>query len=395
MWLNFDVLVVGAGLSGAVLAERYASLGKKVLVIEKRNHIGGNCYDEVTAEGIRVSKYGAHIFHTNDEEVHTYIQRFGSWVPYQHRVLSKVGKLHVPVPVNIRTINVLTGLTLKTSQDMEAWLSTQRVKFEHEPLTSEELGLSRFGKLLYQKLFLPYTQKQWGRSPKELDASVIARIPLRLNDDDRYFTDKYQYLPKDGYTPFFEKLLAHPNIKVLTNTDYFEVKSQFEQTGEKKAKHPFEKIFYTGPIDQFFEFQKKLGATLEYRSLRFEPEWHELKNKDQFWQPVAVVNHPGSRTPYTRVAEYKHFTRVVDPSSVQHTKTLLVKEFSTSNGEPYYPVPSARNQKLYEEYRRQTVPLAAQGIYFVGRLANYRYFNMDQAIKNALELFHQLESSPS
>lgn len=385
MWENFDVLVVGSGLSGAVLAERYAELGKKVLVLEKRDHIGGNCYDEVNAEGIRVSKYGAHIFHTNDEDVHSYIHRFSEWVPYEHRVLAKVGQRFVPLPVNISTINALFDTHLKTEAEMKDWLASQIQKFDHPVTTSEELGLSRFGKKLYEELFLPYTQKQWDKHPRELDASVMARIPIRFNNDDRYFSDKYQYLPKQGYTHFFERLLAHPNIKVLLKTDYFDVKDQIG--------HEFEKVFYTGPIDHFFEFQQQLGEKLEYRSLRFEEEWHTVMSPADFWQPAAVVNHPQLRTPYTRSVEYKHFSRVVDEHSVQHTRTLVVNEYSTSSGEPYYPVPSDKNKRLYERYKVQAEKLSAKGIYFVGRLANYKYFNMDEAIKSALSLFQQLESN--
>jgi UDP-galactopyranose mutase len=387
MWESFDILVVGAGLSGATLAERYASLGKKVLVLEKRDHIGGNCYDEVNEWGIRVSRYGAHIFHTNDEEVHGYIHRFSEWVPYEHRVLAKVGRLFVPLPVNLKTVNMLTGLHLHTAAEMNAWLSSQQVQLSRPPQTSEEMGLSRFGKLLYHKLFLPYTQKQWNKHPRELDASVIGRIPLRTSGDDRYFTDTYQYLPKHGYTPFFEKLLSNPNIHVMTNTDYFELKPQIEQQQKR-----FEKIFYTGPIDQFFEFQRQLGSTLEYRSLEFISEWHSVRSPKDFWQPSTVVNYPSLRTPYTRSVEYKQFTRNVDEQSAMHTKTVVVKEKSVDYGEPFYPVPSAKNQQLYEQYKRAADQLAGQGIYFVGRLANYKYFNMDEAIKNALQLFHQLEA---
>jgi len=383
MWQNFEVLVVGAGLSGAVLAERYANLGKKVLILEKRPHIGGNCYDEVNSDDIRVSKYGAHIFHTNDEVVHCYIHQFSEWVPYEHRVLAKVGKRFVPMPVNILTINALFDTQLKTADDMSRWLQSQTKQYNRDPKSSEELGLSRFGKKLYEKLFLPYTQKQWDKHPRDLNASVVGRIPVRLNTDDRYFTDKHQYLPKHGYTPFFEKLLSHRNITVLLNCDYFDVRD--------RRKNPFEKVFYTGPIDRFFDFQKKLGETLEYRSLRFEHEWHEVSSPEKYSQPVAVVNHPSLKTPFTRSIEYKHFSRAVDPSAVQHLRTIVVKEYSTSVGEPYYPIPNEKNQLLYEKYKKEADKLSAQGIYFVGRLANYKYFNMDEAIKNALELFNQLE----
>lgn len=397
MWQDFDILIVGAGLSGAVLAERYAAIGKKILVLEKRDHIGGNCYDEVNSAGIRVSRYGAHLFHTNDEEVNTYIHRFGEWVPYEHRVLSKVSRTYVPLPVNIHTVNKLFKTDIQTPDEMQCWLDEHQVTYPHQPRTSEELGLSRFGRVLYQKLFLPYTQKQWERHPKHLDASVIGRIPLRLSTDDRYFTDKYQYLPKHGYTSFFEKMLRHPRIKVMLNTDYFDLKEQIEQSNQERrtsrgsSNHPFEKIFYTGPIDQFFEFQQKLGSTLEYRSLRFEPEWYELPSRKTFWQPAAVINYPSLRVPFTRTVEYKHLTQVVDPGIAHQRRTLVIKEYSISHGEPYYPVPNARNQSLYEDYRRHAEQLSQEGIYFVGRLANYKYFNMDQAIKNALELFHQLE----
>lgn len=364
---KYQIVIVGAGISGATLAERYAKLGKKVLVIEKRNHIGGNCFDYYNSDGILVSKYGAHLFHTNYDEVWEYVRDFSEWYFYEHRVLAKVDGMLVPIPVNITTVNKLFGLNIQNEEEMKQWLAKVQIKNE-DPQNGKEAALARVGKVLYQKMFKHYTKKQWDKYPEELDASVLNRIPVRTNFDDRYFSDTYQYLPQGGYTQLFRKMLTHPNITVALNTDFFSIRS---------AIHGYEKLFYTGPIDQFFDFKFQLEQKLEYRSINFV---HETLDQEYF-QQNSVINYPNENA-FTRIVEYKHITKQ------QHLKTTIVKEYTSDEGEPYYPVPNPDNQKIYNMYKRETEKLS--NIYFVGRLANYKYFNMDEAFKNALDLFTQL-----
>lgn len=370
-----DILIIGAGISGAVLAERYASIGKKVLIIEKRDHIAGNCYDYYDDNNILVSKYGAHLFHTNEEEVWQYVNKFNDWYPWEHKVIARVDHKLVPIPVNIDTVNALFDEKITTEAQMKKWLAENRIDIE-QPANGEEAVLSKVGPVLYEKMFKHYTKKQWDKYPSELDASVLNRIPVRTNHDARYFSDKYQALPQGGYTKLFENILNHPNITLRLNTDYFDVKDDY--TG-------YEKLFYTGPVDRFFDFKHSLDEKLEYRSINFVSETRD----EEFFQENSVVNYPGQEVPYTRIVEYKHF------GHQQSQKTTIVKEYTVDEGEPYYPVPNARNQAIYEKYQQEAAQLT--DIYFVGRLANYKYFNMDQAFKNALDLFYSLEpqSSPA
>lgn len=364
------ILIVGAGISGATLAERYASQqNKKVLVIEKRDHIGGNCYDYYDNAGILVSQYGAHLFHTNHEDVWQYVQQFSEWTPYQHKVLAKVDGKLVPIPVNITTVNMLLALNLQSEEEMKEWLASVQIPNEH-PQNSEEVALSRVGKVLYEKMFKNYTKKQWDKDASELDPEVLARIPVRTNFDDRYFSDIHQAQPKEGFTKIFEKMLAHPNITVKLNTDYFAIKDQLPS---------FEKLFYTGPIDHFFDHDKSETGTLEYRSLRFITETFEK----EYYQNNSVINYPNDED-FTRIVEYKHIT------GQKSNYTTIAKEYSSAEGEPYYPVPSPKNRAIFAHYQKQAEALEKDGIYFVGRLANYKYFNMDQAFKNALDLFGRL-----
>lgn len=364
-----DILIIGAGISGAVLAERYAALGKKVLIIEKRNHIAGNCYDYVDENGILVSKYGAHLFHTNEEMVWKYVNQFSEWYPWEHKVIARVDDKTVPIPVNITTVNELFDIDIQDEEEMKTWLEENRVDFE-KPSNGEEAVLNRVGNVLYEKMFKHYTKKQWDKYPAELDASVLERIPVRTNYDDRYFSDKYQALPKGGYTQLFKNILANPNIEILLDTDYFTVKDEYEG---------YEKLFYTGPVDRFFEFKHSLTESLEYRSINFVSETVDA----EFFQENSVVNYPGTEVDFTRIIEYKHF------GNQQSEKTTVVKEFTIDKGEPYYPVPNPRNQEIYARYKQEAEKLT--DVYFVGRLANYKYFNMDQAFKNALDLFAELE----
>ena len=368
---NADVVIIGAGISGAVLAERYASIGKKVLVIEKRNHIAGNCYDYIDDNQILVSKYGAHLFHTNAEDVWSYVNRFSEWYRWEHKVLAKVDNKLVPIPVNITTVNSLFGLKLSTEKEMEDWLEANRIPIEN-PKDGCEAVLNKVGMKLYEKMFRHYTKKQWDKYPEELHASVLERIPVRNNFDDRYFSDKYQALPSGGYTKLFERILNHENIELLLSTDYFDI---------AKDISGFKKIFYTGPIDRFFEFKHSLYEKLEYRSINFVSETIDI----DFFQENSVVNYPGTEVAFTRIIEYKHF------GNQKSKKTTIVREFTVDEGEPYYPVPNAKNQEIYSKYKEEAAKL--NNVYFVGRLANYKYFNMDEAFKNALDLFNSLEKS--
>lgn len=362
-----DVIVVGAGISGAVVAQKYAEKGKKVLVIEKRDHIGGNCYDFLDDAGVLVSKYGAHIFHTSYEEVWEYVQRFTEWVPYEHRVISSVDGKLVPVPVNINTVNILFGLSISSEEEMREWMAKQVVKID-KPKNSEESALSRVGPHLYEKLFKNYTRKQWDMDPKHLDASVLERIPVRYNFDDRYFSDPHQAMPKYGYTKIFEKMFDHPKITLNLETDYFKVKNSLPKDAL---------LFFTGPIDGFFDY--KFGERLEYRSLRFVFETHEMN----YFQNNSVINYPNDED-FTRIVEYKYLYQQ------DIGKTTISKEYPTWEGEPYYPVPSGRNKELFGRYQIEAEKIEKEGVYFVGRLANYKYFNMDQAFKNALDLLKTL-----
>lgn len=362
-----NILIVWAGISWCVLAERFASQWHSVSIIDKRNHIGWNCYDFINDDWILVPLYWPHFFHTNYEDVWKYVSQFTEWISYEHRVLSNINKdLKVPVPVNITTVNMIFWLNLQTQQEMQEWLDNNVEKIK-DPQNSEESALARVGKVLYEKLFKWYTKKQWDMYPSELDASVMNRIPVRTNFDDRYFTDIYQVMPKDGYTKVFENMLKNPFIRVILNTEFDVYKNNLWK---------FDKVFYTGRIDSFFE---KKYESLQYRSLKFE---FETINKDYF-QERAQINYPNTKE-FTRITEPKHATWQ------KYFKTTIIKEYSTWEWDPYYPVPTQKNKDLYEKYKQEAKKLEQQWIYFVGRLAEYKYFNMDQAFKNALDLFFKL-----
>jgi UDP-galactopyranose mutase len=368
----YEVIIVGCGLSGAVIAERFASvLGKRVLITDKRDHIGGNCYDFVDElTGIRCSKYGPHFFHTNHEDVWEYIQKFGEWVRYEHRVLASVDDTLVPVPVNITTVNTLCNTHIRDEKEMDQWLQQNQIPCDGSPKNSEEVALSLVGKTLYEKLFKSYTFKQWAKFPAELKSEVLARIPVRNNLDGRYFSDKYQVLPKNGYTQFFQNMLDHPKITVKLNTDFFHIREEIPDSTI---------IIYTGPIDKFFADSGY--EPLEYRSIDFVFETHRMN----YYQPSAQVNYPQATIPFTRITEYKHCL---------HQKsdyTIISKEYSTDKGEPYYPVLNAKNLDLFEKYKALAEEESKRrNIHFLGRLANYKYFNMDAAIKNSLDYFKEM-----
>ncbi|MCA1584447.1 MAG: UDP-galactopyranose mutase [Acidobacteria bacterium] len=359
----FDYLIVGAGFAGSVLAERLASdAGKKVLIVDQRAHIGGNAFDHYDDAGVLVHKYGPHIFHTNSREVFDYLSRFTEWRPYQHRVQAWVDGQLLPIPINLDTVNQLYGLRL-TSAGLVKYF--KRVA-EHPAVvrTSEDVIVSKVGRELYEKFFRNYTRKQWDLDPSELDATVTARVPVRTNRDDRYFTDTYQAMPRRGYTRMFERMLSHPNIKVLLNASYREVQHII----------PHDEVIYTGPIDEYFAYR---FGRLPYRSLQFE---FETLNTP-LHQPVAVINYPNDNL-YTRVTEFKHLT------GQEHLKTTLVYEYPRATGDPYYPVQRPENTELYRKY--QMLAAQTEGVHFVGRLATYRYYNMDQVVAQALTVYGKL-----
>lgn len=357
--MNVDVLVVGAGFAGSVIAERCASAGKSVLVIDKREHVGGNAYDEYDRQGVLVHRYGPHIFHTNASSVVEYLSRFTGWIPYEHRVLAMVcGQLY-PIPINQTTINRLYNLSLDES-GIEDFFA--KVREHREPvITSEDVVLNRVGRDLCDLFFRGYTRKQWGLDLSELDASVAGRVPVRTNADDRYFTDAFQKMPADGFTKMFLRMLDHPNIRIQLGADFREVEQHVH----------YQLLFYTGPIDEYFNFQY---GKLPYRSLRFEHE--HLADTLQF-QPVGVVNYPNDHD-WTRITEFKHLT------GQQHPGTSIVREYPQVEGDPYYPVPRPENKEKYNQY--QSLADHERNVFFVGRLAQYRYYNMDQVVASALKL---------
>jgi UDP-galactopyranose mutase len=362
----YDWLIVGAGFAGSVLAERLASQrGERVLIIDRRPHIGGNAYDRYDEAGLLIHQYGPHIFHTNAKQIFDHLSQFTEWRPYEHRVLAEVDGLLVPIPINLDTVNTLYRLNL-TSEELEGWFAA-RAEPVDEIRTSEDVVVSKVGRELYDKFFRGYTRKQWGLDPSELDKSVTARVPTRTNRDDRYFGDEYQFMPKHGYTRMFERMLDHPNINIMVQTDHDDVKNAV----------PYRRLIYTGPIDEFFGYR---FGKLPYRSLQFkhvtlDREWH---------QPVAVVNYPQTND-YTRVTEYKHLT------GQTHPKTALTYEYPSAKGDPYYPIPKAENQELYKKYEH--LSLATPNVWFVGRLATYRYYNMDQIVGQALATFRRINEA--
>jgi UDP-galactopyranose mutase len=363
--MRTDVLVVGAGFAGSVIAERCASAGMSVVVIDKREHIAGNAFDEFDRHGVMIHRYGPHIFHTNAAAVSGYLSRFTAWMPYEHRVLAQVDGDLYPVPINQTTVNRLYGLSLDEEGIAQHY---ERVREVREPIrTSEDSVLASVGHDLCNKFFRGYTRKQWGLDLSELSASVAARIPVRTNADDRYFSDSFQKMPADGFTKMFARILDHRNIRVELGVDFREFR--------KRAT--WNLLVFTGPIDEYFDF---CFGKLPYRSLRFEHE--HLRHTAQF-QSVGTVNYPNDHE-FTRITEFKHLT------GQRHPRTSIVREYPGDEGDPYYPVPRPENQELYQQYH--ALGERERDVLFVGRLAEYRYYNMDQVVARALMVFEKIIS---
>ncbi len=353
---NFDFLIVGAGFSGSVCARQLAEANKKVLIIDKRDHIGGNAFDCVDTNGILIHPYGPHIFHTNSKKVFEYLSKFTDWRFYEHRVLAQVRGQLLPIPINRTTINKLYNKNLDEFGVEEFFANARKPISEIK--TSEDVVLNSVGPELCDLFFRGYTRKQWALDLSELSAGVAARIPTRSNDDDRYFTDTFQFMPSQGYTKMFERMLDHNNIKIKLSKDYREITEDIS----------YKQLIYTGPIDEYFEHS--LGK-LPYRSLRFEHEHLDVAN----FQNVGTVNYPNEHD-FTRITEFKHLT------GLSGKGTSIVREYPTDIGDPYYPIPRKENENLLREYK--IMAENESNVHFVGRLAEYRYYNMDQVVGAAL-----------
>ena len=357
-----DVLVVGAGFAGAVCARRMAEdFGLRVLVIDRRPHVAGNAHDAPDEHGVLIHTYGPHIFHTNADKVVEFLSRFTEWRPYEHRVWAEVDGQIIPLPINRTTVEKLHRVSLETDEATAAYLASlaePRAALEN----SEDSVVAKVGRDLYERLFRGYTRKQWALDPSELHAQVTARLPVRFNDDDRYFGDSFQNMPAAGFTVMFERMLTHPNIELGLGTEYDDIRDEID---------PIHTV-WTGPIDEFFGY--RLGR-LPYRSLQFERETRATPG-GRLVQPVAVINYPNERIPYTRVTEFRHLTGQVADFST------LTYEYPTAEGDPYYPIPRPENREMYHRY--ETLAAERPDVLFVGRLARYQYLNMDQVVAQAL-----------
>ena len=362
--MHFDYVVVGAGLAGLTIAERAANEGnKKVLVIERRGHIGGNVYDSYNEDGILIHNYGPHIFHTNDKEVYDYLSNFTKWNDFWHRVLSYVDGNLIPMPITVETVNKLYNMNL-SAKEYEAFIKEEAEEIE-EIRTSKDVALSKVGENIYNLFFKNYTIKQWGIDPGEIDTSVISRIPIRFNRDTRYFADKYQGMPRHGYTKMCENMVKNKNIKIMLNTDYKEIKDDIT----------YDKLIYTGQTDEFYDFEY---GKLAYRSLEFKFETFDQES----YQEAPVVNYPNDYD-FTRITEFKKMTWQ------EHKKTTILKEYPKAEGEPYYPFPTKECKEHFAKYQAKMEK--EENIYFLGRLAEYRYYNMDAVIRSALDLYNRIK----
>jgi UDP-galactopyranose mutase len=362
----YDWLIVGAGFSGAVLAERLATqTNARVLVCDQRDHVGGNAYDRRDGAGVLIHQYGPHIFHTNSERIFAYLSQFTKWRAYEHKVLACVDGRLLPFPINLDTVNRLYGWSLSSGQ-LRAHLEAVAERVP-ECKTSEDAVVSKVGRALYEKFFKNYTRKQWGLDPSQLDAAVAARVPARLDRDDRYFLDRFQFMPKEGFTRLFENMLSHERIDLALGESYRAVRDRF----------PAKAVIFTGPIDEYFDF---CFGKLPYRSIRFDFQSHDVET----FQSGPVINYPNEHA-YTRVTEFKYLT------GQRHPKTTVVYEYPNDDGDPFYPVPRAENAALYRRYK--ALGDRTPGVHFCGRLGTYRYYNMDQVVGQALALFDELSGA--
>ncbi|MHB8284857.1 MAG: UDP-galactopyranose mutase [Caulobacteraceae bacterium] len=362
---HYDYLIVGAGFAGSIIAERLAAgSNKRVLMIDRRPHVGGNAYDVHDEAGVLIHQYGPHIFHTNSDDVVRHLSKFTAWRTYEHKVLASVDGLLVPIPINRTTINMLYKLDLTTDEQAAEFLAS-RAEPVAQIKTSEDVVVAAVGRELYEKFFQGYTRKQWGIDPSGLDRSVTSRVPTRTSTDDRYFNDSFQAMPKLGFTHMFENMVDHKNITIMTATEYADVKDDVL----------YDRLVFTGPVDEFFDHR---FGPLPYRSLKFQ---HETLDQEQF-QSVAVVNYPHPDVPYTRISEYKHLT------GQKHAKTSITYEYPSATGDPYYPIPNAEAQALYKKY--EALALARPDVAFIGRLATYKYYNMDQVVGQALATYRRI-----
>lgn len=364
--MKYDYLIVGCGPTGIVLAEKLASIGKKVLIIDKRNHIGGNCYDFYNEAGVLVHKYGPHYFRAKSEEVIKYLSEFTEWIPTRYKVKTMIKNKLYPLPINKITIEEFFGKKFNSEEKVKEFIDEIRDKTIINPKNAEEQILSLMGKEIYETFFKEYTEKQWGIKAANLDPSVTARIPIRFDENDDYILEKFQAMPKEGYTKMFEKMLNKDNIEIKLNTHY-----------DKKLNNIARKIIWTGPIDEYYDF--KFGKLL-YRSLNFI--FVDFYNKE-FIQPEGQINYPSKEFPYTRIVEIKHVTHQKCPN------TTISIEIPTSKGEPYYPILTSKSKETYHKYSEESKK--EKDVYFVGRLGKYKYLNIDQCIEEALELFEKLK----
>lgn len=370
--MKHDYIIVGAGISGSVIAERIANvLNKKVLLVEKKDHIGGNCYDYKDEDNILIHKYGPHIFHTNYKEVWDYISKFTDWVYYQHKVLGFIDGKYVPIPFNLNTLYGL--MPLKLAERLEKKLIDNFGYNKKVPILElkkiEDKDLKYLADFIYEKIFLHYTEKQWGMKPEEIDTSVTARVPVIISRDNRYFQDKYQGIPKEGYTKLFEKMIRNKNIEVQLETDFKDIRDKLK----------YKKIFYTGPIDKFFDY--KFGK-LDYRYVNIDLQTFDIEN----YQSAAVVNYPNDYD-YTRITEFKKF------NMNESKQTTIGIEYPGNNGFMAWPALNERNNKIFQKYWQETEKLKKENMYFVGRLAEYKYYDMDDAIENSLQMFDKILKS--
>ena len=373
MLSDFQIVIVGAGISGLTLAERFANVAKKkVLVIEKRDHIGGNCYDFLDKHGVLISKYGPHSFHTEEKKVYEYLEKFTEWEKYEYQVSSLVNNKLVPIPVNITTINTIFGINLKNGEEMKKWLDEKRDKSIKKAKNSEEEVLSKLGEELYELMYKSYTKKQWGIWPKDLEAEVLARIPVNYSFDWRYRADKYQARPRGGFTKMMKKMISNPKIELRLKTDYFKIANKIS---------PKAMIFFTGPVDKFVSFKSGKKYVLPYRSAKFVfKSYHQ-----EYFQKVGVINYPSMKTKIVRSTEYKYLT------GQKNDWTTVSEEYFTGRGEAMYPMKSFESKKEYAKIEKMTKKW--KNIYFVGRLGRYEYINMDRAVLEALNLFEEIKNS--